>query len=268
MTTGRINQVTDDRPRRARPDAVETPSSPRPPVGTPRCWEQPRRVAEPNQRKIVHRQSHGHRPTVPTIGASRPTERPTYKNLEGYAPSGGPRNEYRPHSTNNTPEYAPSTDAEDNPTPARSAEGSTIPTTRKHRLRRPAIRQFHKDPKNYREKPAGEFDPRHRETDARPNPRRGGNLGITVTESFPKPHATVPSLAGLFPSRPRSTDRSQKNTNLLQAIYVQPNPRLDGNLGITVTESFPKPHKTVSSRPACQRPENANAGLQESSLVD
>ena len=107
MTTGRINQVTDDRPRRARPDAVETPSSPRPPVGTPHCWEQPRRVAEPNQRKIFHRQSHGHRPTVPTIGASRPTERPTDKNLEGNSPSGGPRNKYRPHSTNNTPGMCP-----------------------------------------------------------------------------------------------------------------------------------------------------------------
>ena len=148
------------------------------------------------------------------------------------------------------PRNVSSTDAENHPTPARSADGSTIPTTRKHRLRRPAIRQFHKDPKNYREKPAGEFDPRHRETDARPNPRRGGNLGITVTESFPKPHATVPSLAELFPSRPRSTDRSRKNTSQLLAVYVQQNSRLDGSLGITVTESLPKPHKTFPSRPA------------------
>ena len=146
MTTGRINQVTDDRPRRAKPDAVETPSSPRPPIGTPHCWEQPRGVAEPNQRNLFDRQSHRHRPTVPAIGASRPTERPTDKNLEGNAPSGGPRNKYRPHSTNNT-QAVSSTDAGDHPTPAWSAEGSTIPTTRKHRLRRPAIRQFHKDPK-------------------------------------------------------------------------------------------------------------------------
>ena len=54
------------------------------------------------------------------------------------------------HTRPTTPRTVSSNDAEDHPTPAWSAEGSTIPTTRKHRLRRPAIRQFHKDPKTTR----------------------------------------------------------------------------------------------------------------------